>query len=119
MPLPGLSSSRSFPGITDEYKETWKNVVEEVISCVLDNSPSDEILAMYLGSDIANKYRVCHIQFWKNDKLNQTCGYIMKWENWIFLNLFQAHITSPIGMVQEKPIKVVLLVLILLLGEWS
>ena len=70
MPLPGLSSSRSFPGITDEYKETWKNVVEEVISCVLDNSPSDEILAMYLGSDIANKYRVCHIQFCKNDKLD-------------------------------------------------
>ena len=63
MPLPGFRSLRSFPGITDENKETWKHVVEEVISCVLDNSPSDEILAMYLGSDIANKYRVCHIQF--------------------------------------------------------
>ena len=119
MPLPGLSSSRSFPGITDECKETWKNVVEEVISCVLDNSPSDEILAMYLGSDIANKYRVCHIQFWKNEQLDKHADTLWNEKIEIFQICFQAHITSPIGMVQEKPIKVILLVIILWLGEWS
>ena len=47
----GISSS-------EEYEEIWKKIVNEVISCVLDDSPSDEILAHYLGKDIENNYRV-------------------------------------------------------------
>ena len=43
---------------SEEYKEIWKKIVDEVISCVLDDSPSDEILANYLGKDIENSYRV-------------------------------------------------------------
>ena len=49
----------------EEYKEIWKKTVEEVISCVLDDSPSDEILAHYLGKDIENSYKVTYILFWK------------------------------------------------------
>ena len=38
--------------------EIWKTVVDEVISCVLDDSPSDAVLAHYLGKSVENKYRV-------------------------------------------------------------
>ena len=38
----------------------WKTVVDEVISCVLDDTPSEAVLAHYLGKSVESKYRVCH-----------------------------------------------------------
>ena len=41
-------------------EEIWKTVVDEVISCVLDGTPSDAVLAYYLGKSVESKYRVRH-----------------------------------------------------------
>ena len=38
--------------------EIWKTVVDEVISCVLDDTPSEAVLALYLGKHVESKYRV-------------------------------------------------------------
>ena len=40
--------------------EIWKTVVDEVISCVSDNSPSEAVLAHYLGKHVESKYQVRH-----------------------------------------------------------
>ena len=47
---------------SDKYKKDaiWKTVVDEVISCVLDDSPSEAVLANYLGKHVESKYRVRH-----------------------------------------------------------
>ena len=47
---------------SDEIDEIWDTVNDTVIQCVEENSPSDEMLARYLGKDVANQYRVCHIR---------------------------------------------------------
>ena len=41
-------------------EEIWNTVVDEVISCVLDDTPSEAVLAHYLGKSVESKYRVCH-----------------------------------------------------------
>ena len=41
-----------------EIEESWKIVVDKVISCLSDESPNDMVLATYLGKPVANKYRV-------------------------------------------------------------
>ena len=43
---------------SNNVEEIWKQIVSETISCVLDDSPNDAILASYLGKGVANKYRV-------------------------------------------------------------
>ena len=43
---------------TPQINDHWKVVTDKVIDCVLDDSPSDEILAQYLGKDVQNEYRV-------------------------------------------------------------
>ena len=42
----------------NKSEEIWKTVVDEVISCVLDDTPSEAVLAHYLGKSVENKYRV-------------------------------------------------------------
>ena len=51
-----------YPPSSDKNKneEIWKTVVDEVISCVLDGTPSDAVLAYYLGKSVESKYRVRH-----------------------------------------------------------
>ena len=44
----------------NKNEEIWKTVVDEVISCVLDDTPSEAVLAHYLGKSVENKYQVCH-----------------------------------------------------------
>ena len=44
----------------NKSEEIWKTVVDEVISCVLDDTPSEAVLAHYLGKSVESKYRVCH-----------------------------------------------------------
>ena len=51
--------------LPSSVEEIWKIIVDEVTKCVLDDSPSDEILAHYLGKDIENSYKVTYILFWK------------------------------------------------------
>ena len=41
-------------------EEIWETVVDEVISCVLDDYPSEAVLAHYLGQHVESKYRVRH-----------------------------------------------------------
>ena len=43
---------------TPQINEHWKIVTGKVIDCVLDDSPSDETLAQYLGKHVQNEYRV-------------------------------------------------------------
>ena len=43
---------------TPQINDHWKVVTDKVIDCVLDDSPSDEILAQYLGKHVQNEYRV-------------------------------------------------------------
>ena len=43
---------------SDMAEEIWKAIMNETISCVLDDSPNDAILASYLGKGVENKYRV-------------------------------------------------------------
>ena len=43
---------------SNNVEEVWKKIVNETISCVLDDSPNDSILASYLGKGVENKYRV-------------------------------------------------------------
>ena len=43
---------------SDNIEEIWKQIVNQTISCVLDDSPNDAILASYLGKGVENKYRV-------------------------------------------------------------
>ena len=43
---------------SDNVEEVWKAILNETISCVLDDSPNDAILASYLGKGVENKYRV-------------------------------------------------------------
>ena len=51
-----------YPPSSDKNKneEIWKTVVDEVISCVLDDTPSEAVLAHYLGKSVESKYRVRH-----------------------------------------------------------
>ena len=43
-------------------EEVWRTIVDLVISCVLDDSPNDELLASYLGRHVENNHRVSHIE---------------------------------------------------------
>ena len=43
---------------SDKVEEIWKKIVNEAITCVLDDSPNDANLASYLGRGVENKYRV-------------------------------------------------------------
>ena len=43
---------------SNNVEEIWKQIVSETISCVLDDSPNDAILASYLGKGVENKYQV-------------------------------------------------------------
>ena len=43
---------------SDNVEEIWKTIVNETITCVLDDSPNDANLASYLGRGVENKYRV-------------------------------------------------------------
>ena len=45
---------------SDKVEEIWKTVVNETITCVLDDSPNDANLASYLGRGVENKYRVAN-----------------------------------------------------------
>ena len=44
----------------NKNEEIWKTVVDEVISCVLDGTPSDAVLAYYLGKSVESNYQVRH-----------------------------------------------------------
>ena len=46
---------------SDEIEEIWATVVEKDISCVEDDSPSETVLAHYLGRRVENKYRVGNV----------------------------------------------------------
>ena len=48
-----------------EVEGIWKDIVNVTISCVLDNSPNDAVLASYLGKGVENKYRV--LIYWSYD----------------------------------------------------
>ena len=43
---------------SDKVEEIWETIVNETITCVLDDSPNDGNLASYLGKGVENKYRV-------------------------------------------------------------
>ena len=43
---------------TAEGSEFWNTVVSKTKICVLDENPSDCVLANYLGRDVENSYRV-------------------------------------------------------------
>ena len=43
---------------SNNVEAIWKKIVNDTISCVLDDSPNDAILASYLGKGVENKYRV-------------------------------------------------------------
>ena len=45
---------------SDKVEKIWKMIVNETISCVLDDSPNDANLASYLGKGVENKYRVAN-----------------------------------------------------------
>ena len=43
---------------SNQTEEQWKEIVNKVIDCVLETSPSAKILAYYLGRDVQNEYQV-------------------------------------------------------------
>ena len=45
-------------GVTPEINAHWKKITDKVVECVLENSPSDETLAQYLGSYVKTDYEV-------------------------------------------------------------